>query len=200
MSDGDNMEPLRFPDSARTIRSKAFSLINERSFFRSKITLASGKESDFYFDMKPTMFHPEGASLLAEMVFERLKTENIDYVGGLAVGAVPLLSPLNALSFMRGHPIPGFFVRQSVKDHGTKKTVEGLTNDSDLQGKAVAILDDVTTTGGSAMIAVRAARNLGAKVVIVLSIVDREEGATESFKTEGVAFEALFTAGEFLRG
>jgi orotate phosphoribosyltransferase len=150
--------------------------------------------------MKPTMFHPEGASLLAEMVFERLKTENIDYVGGLAVGAVPLLSPLNALSFMRGHPIPGFFVRQSVKDHGTKKTVEGLTNDSDLQGKAVAILDDVTTTGGSAMIAVRAARNLGAKVVIVLSIVDREEGATESFKTEGVAFEALFTAGEFLRG
>jgi len=195
----DKMEPARFPDSARSTRSKAFSLIRERSFFRKKIKLTSGKESDFYFDMKPTMFHPEGASLLSQLVFERLRQDKIDYVGGLAVGAIPLLSPLNALSFAQGHPIPGFFVRQTVKEHGTKKSVEGLTGEDELRGKAVAILDDVTTTGGSALVAVRAAQAMGANVSLVLSMVDREEGAAETFAKEGIRFDALFTAGEFLR-
>src|SRR5260221_9349096 len=136
-------------------RSKVFKLIQQRSFARKKIKLASGKESNFYFDMKPTMFHPEGALLLAEMIFHRLEALPVDSVGGLAVGAVPLISPLALLSFQKSKLLPGFFVRKDIKDHGTKRLVEGM---EDLKDHNVAILDDVTTSGGSAMLAVTAAK------------------------------------------
>jgi orotate phosphoribosyltransferase len=192
------MEPLRFPANKLTSRARAFQLIKERSFFRKKITLASGRESDFYFDMKPTMFHPEGAALLAELMLHDLEGLNVDYVGGLAVGAVPLVSPLSMESFRLGRPIHGFFVRKDVKDHGTMRLVEGLKPGDTLAGKAVVILEDVTTTGGSALNAVTAARASGANVVLVLSIVDRQEGADEAFAQAGVPFRAIFTAAEFL--
>ncbi|HXY89270.1 MAG TPA: orotate phosphoribosyltransferase [Xanthobacteraceae bacterium] len=196
------MKPVRPPATgkgsyeAALARAKVFKLILKRSFFRKKIKLTSGKESDFYFDMKPTMFHPEGASLLAEMIFDRLKDEMVDCVGGMAVGAVPLISPLALVSYQRNRLLPGFFVRKDVKEHGTMKRIEGI---DDLKDQNVVILDDVTTTGGSAMLAVEAARQAGANVILVLSIVDREEGAVERFKKEGVPFESLFKASEFLK-
>ena len=92
--------------------------------------------------------------------------------------------------------MPGFFVRKAVKDHGTKKRIEGPEN---LRGKRVAILEDVTTTGGSAIQAVEVAREAGAEVVLVLSIVDRLEGARELFAKAGVPFASLFTADDFLK-
>jgi orotate phosphoribosyltransferase len=171
-------------------------LIRERSFGRRKVVLASGRESNFYFDMKPTMFHPEGASLLARMMLARLSDLGVEYVGGLEMGAVPLVACVAAVSHDEGRPMPGFFVRKAVKDHGTKKRIEGFEN---LRGKRVAILEDVTTTGGSAIQAVEVAREAGAEVVLVLSIVDRLEGAGESFKNAGVPFASLFTADDFLK-
>jgi orotate phosphoribosyltransferase len=194
------MEPIRFPANRLSARAKVFQIIKDRSFGRGKITLASGKESGFYFDMKPTMLNPEGAALLAEMILQKLEGLNVDYVGGLAVGAVPLLSPIAMESHRRGRGIPGFFVRKEVKDHGTRLKIEGLEPGETLSGKTVVILDDVTTTGGSAMIAVEEARNAGAKVILVLAVVDRLEGAEEFYKAQGVPFEALFTATEFLNG
>ena len=119
-------------------------------------------------------------------------------VGGLAVGALPLISTIPMLSARHAKPIPGFFVRKEVKDHGTMKLVEGLAEGETLRGKRVVILDDVTTTGGSAMIAVQAATDAGAKVILVLSVVDREEGAEEFYKEKGIPFEALFRASELL--
>jgi orotate phosphoribosyltransferase len=180
---------------AAAIRNRLKELIRERSFGRRKVVLASGRESDFYFDMKPTMFHPEGASLLARMILARLSGSGIDYVGGLEMGAVPLIASVAALSHERGQPLPGFFVRKAVKDHGTKRRIEGPGN---LAGKRVAILEDVTTTGGSAIQAVDAAREAGAEVALVLSIVDRLEGAGESFAQAKVPFDSLFTAEDFL--
>jgi orotate phosphoribosyltransferase len=94
-------------------------------------------------------------------------------------------------------PLPGFFVRKEVKDHGTMKLIEGFARDEDIKGKRVVILDDVTTTGGSAMIAVTAARDAGAKIVLVLSIVDREEGAPQFYEQNGIPFEWFFRASEF---
>src|SRR5829696_7424292 len=156
------MSAVRSPTNRLAIRKRVFDLIKARSLSRpNKIKLASGKESTFYFNMKPTMLHPEGAALLSELILENLKGVQVDYVGGLAVGAVPLLSPLSMLSHNRGTPIPSFFVRPSVKDHGTQQLLEGLADPKALEGKAVVILDDVTTTGGSAMVAVAAARNAG---------------------------------------
>jgi orotate phosphoribosyltransferase len=179
------------------IRNRLAELIRERSFGRRKVVLASGRESNFYFDMKPTMFHPEGASLLAKMILARLSGLGIDYVGGLEMGAVPLIASVAAFSHEQGKPLPGFFVRKAVKDHGTKKRIEGPES---LAGKRVAILEDVTTTGGSAIQAVEVARQAGAEVALVLSIVDRLEGAADSFAKAGVPFAALFTADDFLKG
>ena len=178
-------------------RRRAFELIRTRSFGRRDIVLASGKPSTFYFDMKPTMLHPEGANALSELILARLANEGVDFIGGLEMGAVPLISTINLLSFIKGHPLPGFFVRKEIKKHGTKKLVEGVAEDG-LRGKNVVILEDVTTSGGSAMIAVEAAKAAGATIVMVLSVVDRCEGAAEFFKERGIRFEALFSAQEFL--
>jgi len=185
------------PFEANLLRSKVFNLIKSKSFSKGKYILASGQESNYYLDMKPTMFDPEGSHALSEIILERLESLKVDYVGGLALGAVPLISVITMLSHQRERPIPGFFVRKEVKDHGTKKLVEGVSDDA-LKDKRVVILEDVTTTGGSAMVAMRAAQEAGAKIILVLSIVDRGEGATEFYAKEGIPFECLFTANEFL--
>jgi orotate phosphoribosyltransferase len=199
------MEPIPFPrtqqgDGFETVltKRKLFEAIKAKSFAKRKIKLASGRESNFYFDMKPTMFDPEGSNLLADIVLHRLDGLSIDYIGGLAVGAVPLISTMVMLSYQRKKPLPGFFVRQEVKDHGTRRKIEGTETES-LAGSRVVILDDVTTSGGSAMIAVDAAKAAGASIVLVLSIVDREEGAASTFAKAGVPFESLFKAHEFLQ-
>ena len=180
-------------------RARLAEIIRKRSFGRGEITLASGRKSDFYFNLKPTMLDPEGATLLAELTFEALKDDQLDYVGGLEMGAVPLAGAIAQLSWIKGHPIAAFFVRKKPKEHGARLAVEGLAKGESLQGKRVVIVEDVTTTGGSALAAIRAVREEGAEVVLVLAIVDRQEGATETFAAEGVAFRALFTAEEFLR-
>ena len=189
------MEPLRVPTNTLSTRTRAFNLIKERSFRRGDFVLASGKRSNFYLDMKPTMFHPEGANVLSELVFERIRDLNPDYIGGLEMGAVPLVTSVSLISQQRNRPIPGFFVRKKVKDHGTRKLLEAADN---LDGKRVVILEDVTTTGGSALDAVRAAQEAGATVLLVLSIVDREEDAAETYQQAGVAFDQLFRVSEFL--
>jgi len=178
------------------LRKRLIELIAERSFGRKKIVLASGRESNFYFDMKPTMFHPEGAALLARLILARLSKLDVDLVGGLEMGAVPLIASVSAFSFEAGKPIPGFFVRKAVKDHGTKKRIDGVDS---VAGKKVAILEDVTTTGGSAIQAVEEVRAAGAEVVLVLSMVDRLEGAAESFAAANVPFDALFTRKDFMQ-
>lgn len=170
-------------------------IIRAKSFFRGRVVLASGQESDHYFDMKPAMLDPEGAELLAELIFDRLDAYAADLVGGIEMGAVPLITPISILSRKAGRGIPGFFVRKNVKDHGTKKLVEGVT---DVAGKRIAIVEDVTTTGESAMKAVKALREAGAKVVVVISIVDREGGASTLYASEHIPFISLFKSSEFL--
>ena len=180
------------------IRAKAFALIKARSFRRGQFVLASGKTSEYYLDMKPTMFDPDGAHALAELLLDNLSDVQVDYAGGLALGAVPLISTLTMLSHQRNRPIAGFFVRKEVKDHGTTKLVEGLGEGESLQGKQVVIIDDVTTTGGSSMIAVDAAQQSGAQVVLGLSVVDRGEGAAECYGARNIPFRAVFSARDFM--
>ncbi len=198
MTTHPSAKPLS-PFEANLLREKLFRIIKEKSFARGRYKLASGKESDYYLDMKPTMFDPEGSHAIAELVLEKLRGIKVDYAGGLALGAVPLVSALALMSSRDERPIPAFFVRKEVKDHGTKKLVEGLGPNDTLQGKKVVILEDVTTTGGSAMIAVDAAQRSGAEIVLVLSIVDREEGAPEFYRERGIPFEAIFRASEFMK-
>lgn len=180
----------------RDWRQAAFDLIAKRSFIRKPVTLSSGKQSDHYFDMKFTMLDPVGSNLLAELIFQKLPETRIDFVGGLELGAVPLIGPIVMLSSIKGRPIPGIIVRKSPKQHGTQRLVEGA---EDLQGKNIVVVDDVTTTGESAMKSIRAMRAEGANVFLVISILDREEGAADLYRGENIPFDPLFKASEFLR-
>src|SRR5580700_9205371 len=196
-------------DCARPIRENTLSksasrarlaeIIRKRSFGRGEITLASGRKSDFYFNLKPTMLDPEGAALLAELTYEALKDDALDYVGGLEMGAVPLAGAVAQLSWLKGHPIAAFFVRKKPKEHGARLAVEGLAKGESLQGKRVVIVEDVTTTGESALKAVEAVRDAGGNVALVLTMVDREEGATDTFAQAGLPFRSLYRASEFLK-
>ena len=185
-------------EETAALRAKAFALIKARSFRRGQFVLASGRSSEYYLDMKPTMFDPEGSHALAALLLDHFSDLQVDYVGGLALGAVPLISTIAMLSHQKNRPVAGFFVRKEVKDHGTKKLVEGLGDGESLQGKKVVIIDDVTTTGGSSMIAVDAAQQSGAEVILGLSIVDREEGAEACYGKRNIPFEAVFYARDFL--
>lgn len=175
-------------------RGKLFALLKEKAFRRGRVVLASGRESDFYFDMKPAMLDPDGAALMAEIILQQIHGVKADCIGGLEMGAVPLIAPVAMRSVEFGRRLPGFFVRKAVKDHGTKKRVDG----TDIAGKTVVILEDVTTTGASAMDAVRAVEEAGANVALVLSILDRDEGAAELYAKAGIPFKSLFRAEEFL--
>jgi orotate phosphoribosyltransferase len=179
-------------------RTRLIEIVKRRSFSAGgDITLASGRSSNFYFDMKPTMLDPEGAHLIAGLVLDALAGAKVDMVGGLEMGAVPLAAAVAAASHARGRPLPAVFVRKQAKEHGARKLVEGLAPGESLKGKRVAVLEDVTTTGGSAARAIEALRAEGAVIDRVVSVVDRLEGAAETFKAAGIPFTALLTAADF---
>ena len=181
-------------------RRRLADIIRVRSFGRGEITLASGRKSNFYFNLKPTMLDPEGAALLAELTLAALADERFDYVGGLEMGAVPIAGAIAQLSFLRGKPVAALFVRKKPKEHGAKLSVEGLAPGETLTGKRVVVVEDVTTSGGSALKAVEAVKDAGGEIALVFTMIDREEGATETFKQAGLPFRSLFRASEFLSG
>ena len=193
------MQPLRREAMSHDYRAELFELIRTRSFGRGKIMLASGRESDYYIDMRPTTVHPAGATCVGELIVDALEGLSVDFVGGREMGAVPIATAAAIASHRRGRDIGAFFVRKKPKDHGAKKLVEGLPKGETLRGKNVVVVEDVTTTGGSALQAVAALREEGANIVLVLTIVDRLEGAKENFDAEKLEFRALYTADEFLK-
>src|ERR1043165_1502278 len=193
------MQPLRRANPPHDYRSELFELIRTRSFGRGKIMLSSGRESDFYFDLRPTTIHPAGATAVGELICDALEGTPADLVGGLEAGAIPIATSVATASHRRGGKLQAFFVRKKVKDHGARKMIEGLPKGESLKGKNVVIVEDVTTTGGSWMQAIEALREEGANILCVLTIVDRLEGASENFAKEGLELRALYTADEFLK-
>ena len=192
------MQPLR-KTPKHDHRAELFELIRTRSFGRGRILLASGRESDFYFDLRPTTIHPVGATCVGELIADVLEGTNAEFVGGLEAGAIPIATAVAIASHRRGGKLQAFFVRKKLKDHGAKKMIEGLPKGESLKGKNVVIVEDTTTTGGSSMQAVKTLREEGANIVLVLTIVDRLEGAKDNFAAEKLEFRALYTADEFLK-
>ena len=177
-------------------RRRLIEIVAEKSLSTGTVrALASGRSSAFYFDMKPTIFDPEAANLIAEMILERLRDRQVDFVGGLEMGAVPLVACVCQASYP-GRPIRGFFVRKQAKDHGTQRLVEGIGPEA-LKGRTAVLLEDVSTTAGSVLKAVRAARAEGAVVDTVVTVVDRLEGAEANLAAEGLRLEALLTTRDF---
>jgi orotate phosphoribosyltransferase len=138
------------------------------------------------------MFDPEGATLLADLLFAAIKGDDVEYIGGLETGAIPIVAALCARSWPE-KPLKGFFVRKENKGHGTDQRIDGLLQ----RGSKVILFEDVTTTGGSAMQAVNQARQLDCTVLRVVSAVDRLEGAEENFRAAGISFESVFTWRDF---
>jgi len=174
-------------------RQKLLAIIRRQSLLQNQeFRLTSGRASNFFIDLKKTMFDPQGAALLADLLFEMIKSEDVDYIGGLETGAIPLVALLCARSWPE-KPIKGFFVRKEAKGHGTDRRVDGLLE----RGAKVILFEDVTTTGGSAMLAVDQAREFQCVIIKVISVVDRLEGAADNFRKAGIKFESLFTGRDF---
>jgi orotate phosphoribosyltransferase len=180
------------------IDSQLRDVIRRRSYRRGKFRLASGAESEFYFNLKPTMMSPEGAYLSARALLARIRAEQVDYVGGLEMGAVPVIACIAALSQQDGAPVKTFFVRKKPKDHGTQDLLEGLAHGESLTGMRVMIVDDVATSGGSIVKAADVARAAGATVETALVIIDREEGATAALQKVGIRLFSVLRTSDFL--
>lgn len=179
---------------SRAKRARLIEIIRERSFQQgTEITLSSGKTSMFYVNMKPTMLDSEGAFLIASLILDRLEGVEADGLGGLEMGAVPIAASVAAVAHTRGRKLPAFFIRKQAKEHGTKALIEGLRRGDTLAGQKVVIVEDVTTTGGSALRAIEAVQAAGASVVRVITVVDRGDGADQAFAAAGFDFEALLT-------
>ena len=180
------------------LRERLLDLLKQKAHTRGKVILTSGKESDFYIDCRPVTLHPEGAYLVGKLLFERLQNsrEAVQGVGGMTMGADPIATAVSLISFLEGRPVPAFIIRKEPKKHGRGLWVEGINNLP--EGTAVAIVEDVVTTGGSTIKAIERAREEGLKVVQVLALVDREEGGKENLKKLGYDLEALFTRRDFL--
>jgi orotate phosphoribosyltransferase len=174
--------------------SRLLQLLKDRSFKRGSFRLASGDTSSYYIDGKLTQIFSEAAALIGEILYERTKDLAIDAIGGLEVGAVPLTTAAVISYHLHGRKMEGFWVRDEAKTHGTKKLIEGNLR----EGSRVVIVDDVITRGSSAVKAIKAVQAKGCEVVLVLTLVDREQGAEELFREEGAArYESIFTIRDF---
>lgn len=169
-------------------------MLLDRSMRFGEFVLSSGATSRFYIDVRKTSLHPEGLKLITRLFWDQLQEDGVTAVGGLTVGADPLVAGLMWWSMEQGKPLEGFLVRKNPKDHGMRGSVEG-----NLAGhKRVAILDDVITSGESALIACEAAESYKAEVVRVLAVVDRAQGAPQIFQQRGYTFTSLYTIGDLL--
>ena len=178
------------------LRKRLARLLLEKSYREGDFTLTSGKKSEYYFDCKQTALHSEGSWLLGRLFLEFLKNFDIAGVGGMTLGADPLVSAVTVLSHEAGRPLPGFIVRKQSKGHGTDQYLEGLANFA--PGAKVAMLEDVVTTGGTLLKAIGRVRDAGFDVVAVLCVLDRQEGGREALAEAGYELVSIFTRKELL--
>ncbi len=175
------------------LRARLAQMIVERTFRYSDnppFTLASGKQSNFYFNCKPTTLDPEGMNLIGNIIFDMLEDSQISAVGGLTLGADPMANAVSIISYQRNRPIKAFIVRKDVKGHGTRSAIEGNVE----KGERVAILDDVITTGQSTLIAIERALEAGLIVDRVIALIDREEEhGRENIEKEVRRVDSVFT-------
>jgi orotate phosphoribosyltransferase len=178
-----------------TLRDELLQHLLTHSFKTGDFTLASGRKSKYYINGKLTTLDARGAYLVARTFLAMIADDVPDAVGGLTLGADPIVGSMLSLAGLEDMAVRGFIVRKQSKDHGTKSLVEGPLR----EGDRVVVIEDVVTTGGSSMQAVEAVRASGCEVRRVLAIVDREEGGRQNLAEAGLSLEALFTASELLK-
>ena len=171
------------PELSVADREELAALIRVLSVVHGRVTLSSGREADYYVDLRRATLHHRAAPLIGKLMRELTSDWEYSAVGGLTLGADPVAT---AMLHAPGRPIDAFVVRKSVKTHGLQRLIEG----ADITGRSVLVVEDTSTTGGSALTAVRAARDAGAHVVGVATVVDRATGAAETIEAEGVPYRS----------
>lgn len=179
-------------------RERLKQILLEKSYRKGTFTLTSGKTSDFYVDGKQTTLSAEGGWLCGKLLFQLLQKSPtpIQAVGGMTLGADPLVTAVSIASFLENDPIPAFIVRKEAKGHGTGNYIEGLKNMD--EGCTVALVEDVVTTGGTLIKVIDRVEAAGFKVGLVVTVVDRQEGGAETLAQAGYPLQALFTRKELL--
>ncbi|TWU66972.1 MULTISPECIES: orotate phosphoribosyltransferase [Crateriforma] len=176
-------------------RDALLALLQSESLQRGEFTLASGKKASYYLDCRKITLHPKGATLIAAGMLDVMKQSGPlpDAVGGMAIGADPITASIVTVAGLESLPLKGFMVRKEAKEHGTGKQVEGPVQ----PGQSVVIVEDVITTGGSAIRAVQAAREFGLDVKYVIGIIDRLAGGSEAFAKVDLELKTLCTIRDF---
>lgn len=172
----------------KNLKDELLQVIKEKALMKGDITLASGKKSNFYIDGKQVTLDAQGILLTGKVILSMLHGSNISAIGGPTLGADPIAAAVCLLSSQSGHPLKGFIVRKEAKGHGTQKMIEGPALQ---EGDRVAVVEDVITTGESVLKAILEIEKKKAKVVKVICLVDRAQGAAE--RLQAYNYTPLFT-------
>lgn len=183
-----DMTPSPF-DSA--LRATLIDLVATRALKRGTFRLASGREASFYLDAKQVILDSQGSALVGRAIVQLLESRGSlpAAVGGMSIGADPVTSAVVTMAGVANLPLKGFMVRKEPKDHGTKRFVEGPVQ----PGDRVVIVEDVTTTGGSSLLAIDRALEFGLVVERVVTVIDRLAGAQETLAARGIPLDSLVT-------
>ncbi|MFN4227392.1 MAG: orotate phosphoribosyltransferase [Candidatus Ratteibacteria bacterium] len=176
------------------IKERLKRILHERAVVFKEVVLSSGKRSNFYIDCRVITLSPEGLYLVSKIIFEMIKNENIDAIGGLTLGADPIVSGVCLISYIEKKPINGFIVRNVKKEHGMEKIIEGNLKEN----SNVVIVDDVATTGSSILKAIEVVESYNCKIKKVICIVDREEGAKQEIEKKGYKLESIFKKSDLI--
>lgn len=189
-------KPVLAP-SSQGMKDELFQIVKRLSFKTGDFVLASGQRSNYYVDCRLSTLDGRGAFLIGHLFYELLENLNIDAVGGMTLGADPMISSVIYRSAEVGRPIPGFIVRKEAKGHGAARQIEGHI----APWMRVALVEDVVTTGGSTLKAIEAIQKAypTVQIVQILSIIDRNAGGAEAFSRLQIPFQALYNVQSFLQ-
>jgi orotate phosphoribosyltransferase len=182
----------RVTDAAAAARSELLDQIVRKAVVRGRVTLSSGREADYYVDLRRITLDAVAAPLVGEVMLALVDGIDVDAVGGLTLGADPVAAAMLHAAAGRGRRLDAFVVRKEGKAHGLQRRIEG----PDVAGRRVLAVEDTSTTGGSVLTAVGALREAGAEVVAVAVIVDRDTGAREVIEAQGLPYYAAYGVGE----
>jgi orotate phosphoribosyltransferase len=171
-------------------------LLLEKSYRQGEFTLSSGRKTDYYFDCRQTALHPEGAWLIGNLFVDMIRDIPAVAVGGMTLGADPLVTATSVEAWRQGRFLAGLLVRKEAKGHGAKQYIEGLANVT--PGDRVIILEDVVTSGAAALKACLRVQEAGLTIAAVCAILDREEGGREAVSAAGFTLQSLFTRPELV--
>lgn len=176
-------------------KKELFSLLKKEAFFKKKIKLSSGKISNYYIDVRRVSLSPAGVYLISKLIWNIIKNEKIDALGGPTLGADPIAAGVYFLAYKNKKKLKGFLIRKSSKKHGRQKLIEGQELKA---GDKVVIVDDVATSGASLIKSIEVLKKEKVKVVKAITVVDRQEGAEENLSKLGCPLISLFTKTDFL--